>query len=71
MFYIYVINSFESEVASPKVAQIFCQEIESLRSLRTNPKHSTHNYVLNADYNQSSECLSYHSGVCRLQEILY
>jgi hypothetical protein len=55
MFYPHVIISFESEMASPKVAEIFGQEIESLRSLRINPKHSTYNYMLNADYNQSSE----------------
>jgi hypothetical protein len=55
MFYPYVIISFKSEVASPKVAEIFGQEIESLCSLRINPKHSTHNYMMNADYNQSSE----------------
>jgi len=55
MFYAHVIISFESEVSSPKVAEIVGQEIESLHSLRINPKHSTHNYMLNADYNQSSE----------------
>jgi hypothetical protein len=54
MFYSHVIISFESEVASPKVAEIFGQEIESLHSPRINSKHSTHNYRLNADYNQSS-----------------
>ena len=58
MFYTYVFNSFVSEVASPKVAQIFCQVIKSLRSLRINLKYSAHNYVLNADYNQSSLLLT-------------
>jgi len=51
----YNISSFESEVASPKVEEIFSQEIESLHSLRVNPKLSSHNCMLNADYNQSSE----------------
>jgi hypothetical protein len=37
-------------VASPKVEEIFSQEIESLHSLRINPKHSVHNHMLNADY---------------------
>ena len=55
MIYPHVISSFESEVASPKVEEIFSQEIESLHSLRTSPKLSSHNYVLNADYNQSSD----------------
>jgi len=36
MFYPHVISSFESEVASPKVVEIFSQETESLRSLRFN-----------------------------------
>jgi diaminopimelate decarboxylase len=55
MFYPHVISSLESEVAIPKVQEIFSQEIESLHLLRINPKHSAHNHVLNADYNQSSE----------------
>ena len=55
MFNPHVISSFESKVTSPKVEEIFSQEIESLHSLRTSPKLSSHNYVLNADYNQSSE----------------
>ena len=55
MFYPHVISSFESEVANPKVEEIFSQEIESLHSLRINTKLSSHNYMLNADYNQSSE----------------
>ena len=55
MFYPHVISSFESEVAIPKVQEIFSQEIESLHSLRINPKHSEHNHMLNADYNQTSE----------------
>jgi len=55
MFYPHVISSFESEVASPKVAEIFCQDEDCLHSLRINPKHSAYNYTLNAEYNQSSE----------------
>jgi hypothetical protein len=42
-------------MASPKAAQIYFQEEDCLGSLRINPKHSAHNYVLNADYNKSSE----------------
>jgi len=55
MFYPHVISSFETEVAIPVVQEIFSQEIESLHSLRINPKYSTHNSVLKADYNQLSE----------------
>jgi len=62
MFYPHVISSFESEVASPKVEEIFSHRIEWLLSLRINPKLSSYNYMLNADYNQSSESLTYHSG---------
>ena len=32
-----------------------CQEEDGLHSLRINPKHSAHIYVLNADYKESSE----------------
>jgi hypothetical protein len=46
MFYPHVISSFESELASPKVEEIFSLEIESLRSLGINPKLSAHKYVL-------------------------
>jgi len=55
MFYPHVISSLESEVDSLKVEEMFSKEIESLRSLRINPKLSSHNYMLNADYNQSFE----------------
>ena len=55
MIYPHVISSFESEVASLKVEEIFSQEIESLHPLRLSSKLPTHNYVLVADYNQSSE----------------
>jgi hypothetical protein len=55
MFCPHVISSFESEVAIPKVQEISSQEIEFLHSLRINPKLSSHIYMLNADYNQSSE----------------
>jgi len=65
------VSSCESEVASLKAAQIFGQEEDCLHSLRTNPKQSAHNYVLNADCNQSYNGLMYHSDVCRLEEILY
>jgi len=51
----HVIISFASEVASLKVEEIFSQEVESLHPLRLSPKLSSHNYVLNDDYNQSSE----------------
>jgi len=54
MIYPIVISSYESDVASPKVEEIFSQEIESLHSLRISQNLSSHNYVLNADYNQSS-----------------
>jgi hypothetical protein len=60
MFYADVISSFESEVASPKIAQIFSQEKESLCSLRISPKHSAHSYAMDADYNPSSKWLTYH-----------
>jgi hypothetical protein len=53
MLYPHVTSSFESEVVSPKVEEMFSQEIESLRSLRINPKLSSRNYMRNADYNQS------------------
>jgi hypothetical protein len=55
MFYPHFISSFESEVAIPMVQEIFSQKIESLHSLRINPKLSSHSYVLNVDYNQSSK----------------
>jgi hypothetical protein len=55
MFCPHVISSFESEVAILKVQEIFSLEIESLHSLRINLKLSSHIFMLNADYNQSSE----------------
>jgi hypothetical protein len=42
-------------VASPKVAQIFRPAKEFLHSLGINPKHSAHNYALNADYNTAKQ----------------
>jgi len=45
-------SSCESGVASVKAAQIFGWEEDCLHSLGINPKHSAHNYVLNADCNQ-------------------
>ena len=62
MFYAHIIRSFESEVASPKVEQIYGQEEDCLYLIRISPKHSAHNYALNDDYNKLSERLKYHSG---------
>ena len=52
MFYPHIISYLESEVAIPKVEQIFGQEEDCLHLLRISPKHSAHNYALKGNYNQ-------------------
>ena len=62
MFYPHITSYFEWEVASPKVEQMFGQEGDCLHLLQISPKHSAHNYALKADYNESSQWLTFHSG---------